>query len=190
MSDFDFPESEDKGKVIVEGSTNRGKTAAVSSTRTRKAEPSAILVEEDIMSKKDEDDNAKEKPVVKYDPQELTEIFDDIIFNGEYSEDVVIKNRLKVTFRTRTVEELSAISKLVDASGAVLIATVNEQRLVLNLQYALVTYQGNKLGNLKVEERAKFVSKLAGPIIALLSKALYEFDMKVQAACQEGEQNL
>lgn len=185
MSDFDFPEKETDKPVT------RGRTAAVGSNRTRKAEPSAVIVEGDLLPKTAEGEETKEtKPASKYDPQELTEIFDDIIFNGEYCEDVVIKNRLKVTFRTRTVEELSAISKLIDASGATLITTVNEQRLIQNLQYGLVAYQGNKLSGLKVEERAKFINQLAGPVIALLSTALYEFDTKVQEACQEGEQNL
>lgn len=145
------------------------------------------LVKEDIPVEEEKKAEEVQKP--KFDKDELLRIFDEIIFNGEYVEDVTIKGKLKVQFKTRTADELSEISRLLDTTTYNLVTTLNENRLLLNLQYALVSYQGNMLGTLKNEERAKFVRRLPGPIIASLIDALYKFDEKVAAACQEIEEN-
>jgi hypothetical protein len=128
-----------------------------------------------------------EKP--KYDKDELLRIFDEIIFSGEYSEDVTIKSRLKIRFRTRTAEEIEEITRTVDATQANWQSTVNEKRSLLNLQYALTSFQGTDLRSLRTEDRAKYIRKLPGPVIGALLVALGRFDEKVFAACQEGEEN-
>jgi hypothetical protein len=143
------------------------------------------VVEETASEKKD--DNEPEKK--EYDKDELLRIFDEIIFTGEYTEEMTIKGKLKVHFRTRTAEEISDISRLLDTTHYNLVATLNESRLLLNLQYALIGYQGRNLGVMKNEERAAFVKKLPGPVIGMLVEALYEFDNKVSEACKEVEEN-
>lgn len=125
----------------------------------------------------------------KYDAETLLRIFDEIIFSGEYSEDVTIKNRLKVRFRTRTAEEIEEISRIVDSAQANWQSTVNEKRSLLNLQYALTSFQGTDLRSLKTEDRARYIRKLPGPVIGALLVALGRFDEKVFVACQEGEEN-
>lgn len=164
------------------------------STKARKPSKPAVLppssdeLKDDPVAAKDD---LKEGPTDKpeYDQEELLRIFDEIIFAGEYGEQVIIKNRLKVGFRTRSAAEIEEISIMVDGITANLISTLNEKRSVLNLQYALTSYQGRDLRTMKVEERAKFVRSLPGPIIGALLAALHKFDQKVFIACQEGEEN-
>lgn len=129
----------------------------------------------------------KDRP--QYDPDELLKIFDDIIFQGEYSETVIIRNKLRVKFKTRSVEELETISRIIDGTTANLITTLNEKSSILNLQYALLQYQGTSLATESVEKRAKFIGSLPGPVVGALLKALNEFDSKVFAACRDSEEN-
>lgn len=147
-----------------------------------------VAVEETVV----EDGNKKEteapaKP--KYDKDELLRIFDEIIFQGEYVEEVTIRGKLKVQFKTRTAEEIESISKVLDANTYQLVSTLNEARMLLNLQYALMYYQGKNLTGLKPEDKSKFIRMLPGPVIAVLIEALFKFDEKVQFACAELEAN-
>lgn len=176
MSDFEF----EKPK--------RGARAANKQEDVKIEAPALKL---DVAPEEKESDKSKaELPKKKeYDKNELLHIFDEIIFNGEYLEDVTIRGKLKVQFKTRTAEELEEISKLLDATTYNLVATLNENRLLLNLQYGMTSYQGRNLAMMKGEDRAKFIRKLPGPVIALLVDALYEFDTKVMEACKELEEN-
>lgn len=174
MSDFEFP---------------------VDNKKTTK-KPAAKIQEEvqfDAQAEAPAQGDVKEdepKPVEKkYDEAELAKIFDEILFTGEYVEEVVIRGKLRVSFKTRNAEELAAISRVIDGTSYTLVQTMAESRMVLNLQYALQSYQGKDLSGLKVEERALFVRKLAGPLIGVLVEALIKFDEKVAAACKDLEEN-
>ncbi len=143
-------------------------------------------------------ENDKEQTVEKeenktstpqFDKDELLAIFDKIIFEGEYSEQVRIKGKLPVTFKTRSAGDTLAISKTIDAIQANLIVTINEQRAILNLGYSMIEYSGKDLSKSSVEDRLVFVKKLPVPVIAALSDALAKFDLKVDTACREGEEN-
>lgn len=134
-----------------------------------------------------EETTADSKP--KYDANELLEIFDAIIFEGEYKEDVLIKNKLKVTFRSRSANETSEISREIDAKQFNLVAALQEYRAFLNLVYSLVYYNGKNLGSAPLEERKKIVGGLPAVVVAALSEALFKFDQKTDAACREGELN-
>lgn len=125
----------------------------------------------------------------KYDQQELLQIFDELIFSGEYSEKISIRNKLNFVFRTRSSEEISDLVRSTDKIGANLYATLDQARQILHLQYALVEYQGTDLRGLKTEQKAEFIGRLPGPIIGSLLTSLAKFDAKVYAACQEGEEN-
>ena len=160
----------------------------IPATPTKKRPP-ASLEKETVQTPVDEDTAATEKDSDKYSKEELLGIFDEIIFSGEYTESVTIKNRLKVSFRTRTTGEIEDITTLVDGTQANLVATLNEKRTILNLQYALTSYQGKDLKTLKVEDRAKFIKGLPAPVIGALIGALVKFDDKVFEACREGEEN-
>lgn len=124
-----------------------------------------------------------------YTKEELFKVFDEIIFSQEYTEDFIIRGKLSVTFRTRTAEEINVIQKAIDGSGFTLISSVENLRSLMNLQYALVNYNGKDLSTLKIEEKAKFLEKLPGPIVGVMLTLLGKFDHKVSLACQEGELN-
>lgn len=129
----------------------------------------------------------EEKP--KYDKEELNRIFDEILFSQEYQETVTIKGKMKVTFRTRSAEEIEAITKKLDATPANLVATLSEKRAILTLHDALVNYHGKDLSGMKLEDKARFVNKLPGVVVGALMRALQKFDDKCFEACKEGEEN-
>lgn len=134
---------------------------------------------------------AEEKKETKpeFTKEELLEVFDKILFEGEYSEEVKIRGKLPVTFKSRTGEQVLEISKKIDKLEANLITTLNEQRAILNLGYSLIDYSGKDLSKSSVEQRLDFVKKLPISVIAALSDALAKFDRKVDLACREGEEN-
>lgn len=132
-------------------------------------------------------DKHKDKP--KYSKEELLSIFDEMIFSEEYVEEVSIRGKLKVSFRTRTADEISEITKILDGSNSNWVSTINEQRSFLNLCYGLASYQGKSLASVPFEEKKKILGKLPGPTVGALITALGEFDDKVFQACREGEEN-
>ena len=148
-----------------------------------KADPKAEKTEE---APKEEVDAASPK---KYSEEELASIFDEIIFSGEYIEEVNIRGKLRVSFRTRTAEEIRQITQVVDGTQAVYANTIESIRSLLQLQYALTSYQGKDLTGMYPQDKSKFIGKIPGPVVALLLEALAKFDQKVYEACQEGEAN-
>ena len=125
----------------------------------------------------------------KYSAEELLTIFDEILFSGEYQEDITIKGKLKVTFRSRTALETTDISKELDSKTFNLMITLQQERSFLHIAYSLVSYAGKDLSTLSIEERKAFVGKLPSAVVALLSDTLVVFDEKINLACTEGEQN-
>ncbi|MCU1496043.1 MAG: hypothetical protein JWO62_3807 [Acidimicrobiaceae bacterium] len=185
MSDFEFPSaSETKPK--------RGANMAAASRPSPSSMPQAKLPQQAIQEVTEQattEEGAAEPTKPKYDPDELSRVFDEVMFSGEYSEEVSIRGKLKIRLRTRTAEEIEQISMIIDSTTAQLVATLSEKRSILNLQYALETYGGKDLRLLSTEDRAKAVKRLPGPIVGALLKALNDFDAKVYAACQDGEEN-
>lgn len=175
-SDFDFQTP----------STPRRKPKAPAKPETRQP-----FVPPDEVEVAPETDEVKkeETKAPKYDPDDLAAIFDEIIFSGEYTESQTIRGKLNVVFRTRTAEELKEINRIVDGTQAVFANTLDGVRSLLQLQYALIMYQGKDLRGMKPEDRSKFIGKIPGPIIGALLMALGRFDDKVFAACKEGEEN-
>jgi hypothetical protein len=125
----------------------------------------------------------------KWSKEVLMKVFDELMFEGEYREDVTIRGKLKVRFRTRTAEETVQISKLLDQSQFNLILTVQEHRAIYNLRASLESYNGQDLSSMALEEKLKFINKLNIQIVSALSDALAEFDGKVEAACREANEN-
>lgn len=125
----------------------------------------------------------------KYAPEELLRVFDELLFSGSYSETISIRGKLKIGFRTRTAEEMDSITRQIDGTSAVLMATMVEKRNLLNLYYALISYQGKDLSVMKIEEKTTFINKLAAPIVGMMMVALFDFDTKINEATKEGEAN-
>lgn len=142
-----------------------------------------------MAKEKVQDSTQEEKKEPEFSTEELATLFDELMFQGEYTEEMKIKGKLAITFRTRTADETLEISKKIDVIQANLVSTVNEQRAVLNLGYSLISYQGKDLSKATVEERLTFVKKLPTPIIAALTDSLAKFERKVDIACREAEEN-
>ncbi len=127
---------------------------------------------------------------IKYSEDELNRVFDEIMFQGSYSEQMKLKNgRLVVTFRSRTAEEVTTITQKLDAMQATLIATLSDKRSVLNLEYALQAIQGTDLTKMSHEARAKYIGNLPGVVVGMLVNAMNVFDTKVYQACKDAEIN-
>lgn len=188
MSDFEFSgPAETKAKRGASAPSNRRPAPATMVQAKLPADDMEKAVEPEAAA--DPTQNAEKPKKPKYDPEELAGIFDEIIFSGEYSEEVTIRGKLKIRLRTRTAEEVEHISMVVDSTTANLVATLAEKRSILNLQYALSVFNGRDLSALSVEDKAKYVKRLPGPVVGALLEALSKFDAKVYAACQEGEEN-
>jgi hypothetical protein len=129
----------------------------------------------------------QQRKLPEYKKEELTAVFDQLIFEGEFKEEVTIKGKLKVEFRSRTAEETMEISKFLDNAEYKLLTTMQEQRAFLNLNKSLVKYQGKDLSAVPSDERAKFIRRLPTSILASLADSLAEFDRKVDIACREAE---
>lgn len=123
----------------------------------------------------------------KYIQEDLLVIFDAIMFEGEYREDVTIKGKLKVTFRTRSAADTSSISRELDGKQFNLISTVQEYRALLNMAYSIVGYGNKDLSQLAIEKRIDFLGKLPTVVVSAVSDALVDFDIKTEAALREQE---
>jgi hypothetical protein len=121
----------------------------------------------------------------KYDSTELLRIFDEIIFAGEYVEEVLLRKRLPVKFSTRTAEQVGEIQDALDRANLSLISSVEQRRSIMSLEQSLVSFNGRDLSGESKAERSKFVASLAAPVIAILLTAMGDFDMKIAAACRE-----
>lgn len=131
----------------------------------------------------------EEETSSEFPEEELFKVFDEILFSNGYEEEVQVNKRLSVKFRTRTSKEIQAISRIIDASQAVLVSTMEQQRGLLHLQYALVAYYGTDLSTKSESDKAVFIEKLPGAVVASLLEALSKFDRKVTLACRIGEAN-
>lgn len=125
----------------------------------------------------------------KFSKEELLEIFDEVLFQGFYQEDVTLRGRLTVTFRTRSAEDTAKISRTIDAEQYQLSSTYMEHRALLNLSTSMVTFNGKDMQDKSFDDRFALVKKLPAHLVSLLSTALVEFDSKVEAACKDGDEN-
>lgn len=150
-------------------------------TTTTKAEEPAVLQEADV--------GMAQPKLKEYKSEELLKVFDELIFQGEYTEEQTIRGKLKVTFRSRSAEETMEISKTLDNMDFKLLSTMQEQRAFLNLAKSLTLYQGRDLEKLKADEKIQFIKRLPTSILGALADALAEFDRKVDLACREADAN-
>jgi chorismate mutase len=153
----------------------------------KKTQPKLPVIDPKVETPVEAKAPEQEKP--KYDPEELLRIFDDMIFAGSYSENVNIRGKLKVTFTTRSAEQMADITRQLDTQNAQLMATLVERRNLLNLYHGLTAYQGTDLSGLKYDEKVAFINRLPAPLVGIMMVSLFDFDSKIQAATQEGEAN-
>lgn len=139
------------------------------------------------MTEEVKNENQTQEP--KYDEGQLLAIFDDLIFQDGYSEELNIRGRFPVTLRTRTGEEYEKIASELDKVEIKTMLAYENMASMLNLCFAVSVYNGKNLDRLDFEERLKIIKKLPSPILSLLSSELHKFDRKVEAACKVGKEN-
>lgn len=121
----------------------------------------------------------------KYKKEELLQIFDTIMFEGEYREEIVIKNKLRITFVTRSAASSAEITRELDEKKFNLLSSMQEYRALLCICHSLVGYNGKDLTHQTPEARKAFVEKLPTVVVAAISNALVNFDIKTEAALGE-----
>lgn len=183
-NDFELPASSIKPRTPA--APRRGKATAAPAFP-----PPPEAAKEETASTGDEQgaDEVDQPSKSKYSEEELLQIFDHILFSGNYTEEVTIKGRLSVTFITRTGEQVQEIQRTLDKSGIVMITTMEQERSLLNLEASLLNINGKDLSGLTATEKSKFIRSLPAPVLSLVSTALQEFDTKVMEACSEGSEN-
>lgn len=125
----------------------------------------------------------------EYSPEELEPIFDSILFEGKYSEEVSIGGKLKVTFQTRNGQDVRNVVMRLDQVKVNMGLTLESLRSLYNLVYSVVEFNGNDLSGAKFEERLERLEKLPSAVLGALIRKLVEFDLKVEAAVNHGEAN-
>lgn len=125
-----------------------------------------------------------------YAPEELEPIFDSILFEGKYSEEVSLGGgKLKATLQTRSGQDVREIVKKLDSEKVNMGLTLESFRSMYNLAYSLVEFNGHDLSKASLEERVARMDKLPAAILGALIRKLVEFDLKVEAAVAHGEAN-
>lgn len=161
----------------------------VNSKKAAKEKPAELKKEE--LNVADDKVVGSDESIVKpkWSQEELLEVFDTLMFQGEYKETFTLRGKLSVTLKSRSVEETMKISREIDNVPYNLISTVQEHKALLNLSYSLVNYAGKDFSGSSQEEVYKYLGKLPIFILSTLVDKLSEFDSKVLAACKEAEEN-
>lgn len=131
----------------------------------------------------------KDEVKPRWNKDELLEVFDKLLFEGEYTETFTIRGKLLVTFRSRSADETMKISREIDNTPFNLVSTVQEHKALLNMSYSLVNYSGKDFSDATQETIFNFIKKLPIFIVGVLIDKLSDFDSKVDAACKEAEEN-
>lgn len=141
------------------------------------------------MSDAETQERSAEPSKPEYSEEELLSIFDTIMFEGVYQEDVMIRGKLKVTFRSLSVKDSKEITNTLDSKQFNLASTFQEQRAIMNLARSLVFYNSKDLSSMTIIQRTEFVESLPSAIVAAISNALVVFSKKVFRACEAGQEN-
>lgn len=141
------------------------------------------------MSETETQEKSAENAKPEYSEEELLSIFDTIMFEGAYQEDVMIRGKLKVTFRSLSVKDSKEITNTLDSKQFNLASTFQEQRAIMNLARSLVFYNSKDLSSMTIIQRTEFVESLPSAIVAAISNALVVFSKKVFRACEAGQEN-
>lgn len=166
-NDFEFPEQE----------------AKPAGKRT-KAKPEPVPEEA-----KEQGPNLLEGGSPEFDEAELEQIFDALMFDGSYTEEVKIGKRLSVTLKTRTGKEAREVMTILDKAGYSLGLTVESIRALYNLVQSAMIVNGKDISGEKFEKKLELIEEMPTPVISAMMISLVKFDRKVEAAVRHGEEN-
>lgn len=185
QSDFQIPQGR-ASKPVAPSSPRKASSEASSASATL---PTIDSPEVKAPESSPDQERAQGPALPKYTEEELLRVFDEIVFSGEYTETFMVRGKMRVTFRTRTSEEIDDVQKTIDNAGFNLITSVDQLKQIMSLTQALTEYGSTDLATMKFPEKIKFVKSLPGPMVGALLGLLMKFDTKVFQACQEGEAN-
>lgn len=140
----------------------------------------------------EEDKSKDQEPKKKFDKERLLRIFDEILFNEEYSEEFKIKGRLSIVLRSRSTGDMGVITSKMDehikTAGTVI--SVAQKNSLYNMCFSLAKYNGKDLTHMDpMTSRLAFIEKIPAPIMDAMVACLSKFDEEISEACKEGEEN-
>jgi hypothetical protein len=165
-NDFDFPEQEAKPVPKKTKGTKAEKEVA--------AEPEVNLLEGGSP---------------EFDEADLEQIFDALMFDGSYTEEVKIGKRLSITLKTRTGKEAREVMTLLDKAGYSLGLTVESIRGLYNLVQSAMIVNGKDISGERFDKKLELIEEMPTPVISAMMIALVKFDRKVEASVRHGEEN-
>lgn len=135
------------------------------------------------------EEKPKEEKKSEFEERELLAIFDALITQGSYIETISVGKRMRVAWRSRTVGEANAITRLVDTAGFNTVVAVQNHTNVLNMAYSLVGFNGTDFSKTPLTERKAFIENMPEALIIQLSRSLARFDYKISKATEVGQEN-
>lgn len=125
----------------------------------------------------------------EYSDLELEQVFDELMFNGSYSEEIKIGRRFTMTLKTRSGKDAREIMNILDKAGYSLGLTVESIRSLYNLAQSVVVVNTKDISGESFEKKVELIEDMPTPMISAMIFALMKFDRKVEAAVKHGEEN-
>lgn len=169
-NEFEFPEPESTPAP----KRGRGKSAKDTAPVEEAAEPTVNTI----------DGGSPE-----FDELELEQLFDDLMFNGSYYEEVKIGKRFTVGLKTRTGKDAREVMNVLDKAGYHLGLTVESVRSLYNLAQSVVIVNGRDISGEVFDKKVELLEELPTPVLSAMIVSLMKFDRKVEAAVRHGEEN-
>lgn len=161
---------------------------ATPKVRGRKTEK--VPVEEPVSEAAAEDTvNVIDSKLPEYTDAELEQVFDELMFNNGYSEDVKIGKRMVVTLKTRSGKDAREVMMRLDKAGYSLGLTMESVRSLYNLAQSVVMVNGRDISGESFEKKVELIEGMPTAVISSMIYALVKFDLKIEAAIKHGEEN-
>lgn len=174
-NDFEFP----KDEPAIKGA--RG---------AKQAKPAPALPEEAVTPTPEaEKVHVVEGGSPAYDEAELDAIFDALMFDNSYTEEVKIGGRLSITLKTRSGKDARDVVERLDKSRYQMGLTMESMRALCNLVQSTVVVNGKDISGETFDKKLDLIEEMPSAVIGAMIKALISFDMKVEAAVAHGEEN-
>lgn len=141
---------------------------------------------------KEAQEAAAEAPASKepeFREEELLYIFDSLMTQGRYVEQVAVNKRMKVVWRSRTVGEANSITRLVDTAGFNTMLAIQNHTTLMQMAHSLVAFNGRDFSEASLSEKKDFLEKLPEVLVIQLSRTLNKFDYKITKATEVGQEN-
>lgn len=125
----------------------------------------------------------------KYSDSELEAVYDALMFEGNYTEEVSVGKRIKAVFRTRNGKDARESMLFIDKMGLNMGITVESLRGLYNLAQSTISINGSDISGETLDKKIERIEVLPTAIISRLMYELSKFDIKVQQAVSHGEEN-